>query len=151
MDAHEVDIRHQKEIGIAYREIADVRGEVKELRTSLVGLDGDNGLRGELREFMAQMGVRMSSQDGMLKVISDNMVRYDQFQHGVEVRLDNYMRFERIATCHGKSALNTYLASLEADNVEIKKERIAMTKAVIVAVIGSSGAFVTALLVALLK
>jgi hypothetical protein len=151
VDAHEVDIRHQKEIGIAYREIADVRGEVKELRTALVGLDGDNGLRGELREFMAQMGVRMSSQDGMLKIISDTIGKHDAFQGAVESRFENYMKFERIATCHGKSALNNYLASLEADNVEIKKERIAMTRAVIVATIGSGGALITALLVALLK
>ena len=146
MDAHEVDIRHQKEIGIAYREIADVRGEVKELRTAIIGIDGNNGLRGELREFMAQMGARMSNQDGMLEVISDSITRHDAFQGAVEARFENYMKYERIATCHGKSALDKYLESIQRDNNEIRKSRIAMTAAVIVALIGAASSVVTVIL-----
>jgi hypothetical protein len=143
---HEIDIKQQQQIGKAFREIADLRGDVTKIETALIGIDGTNGLRGELRDFIQHMNLRMSSQDGMLKIITDNMVRYDQFQRAVETRLENYMKYERIATCHGKSELDKYLASIQRDNNEIKKARIALIGAVIVAVIGA-GASVVAVFV----
>jgi hypothetical protein len=146
VDQHEIDMKQQQQIGKAFREIADLRGDVTKIETALIGFDGNNGLRGELREFMQQMGVRMSSQDGMLKIISENMVRYDQFQKAVELRLENYMKFERVATCHGKSALDKYLESIQRDNNEIRKARIAMTAAILVAVIGAGASVISVVL-----
>jgi hypothetical protein len=142
VDQHEIDMKQQQQIGKAFREIADIRGDVTRIETALIGIDGKNGIRGELREFMAQMGVRMSSQDGMLKIITDNMVQYDTFQRGVETRLETYMKFERIATCHGKSELNKYLESLEKENNEVRKSRIAMTAGIVVALISAAASII---------
>jgi hypothetical protein len=146
LNQHEIDMKQQQQIGKAFREIADLRGDVTKIETALIGIDGNNGLRGELRDFISQMAVRMSSQDGMLKIINDNMVRYDQFQQGVETRLENYMKYERIATCHGKSALDKYLESIQRDNTEIRKARIALVAAVIVAVLGAGASVISVIL-----
>jgi hypothetical protein len=142
VDQHEIDMKQQQQIGKAFREIADIRGDVTRIETALIGIDGKNGIRGELREFMAQMGVRMSSQDGMLKIISDTIGKHDAFQDAVEARFENYMKFERLATCHGKSELNKYLESLEKENNEVRKSRIAMTAGIVVALISAAASII---------
>lgn len=132
------DLQQQRDIGKLWGAVERQGGAIKELRTALVGIDGSNGLRGELREFMAQMGSRMSTQDDVLAEIKESRDDVDEWRQTVESRFDTYMRFEREATCHGKSALNDYLKTIKRDSDSIRKERITVIGAIIVALITSA-------------
>jgi hypothetical protein len=156
VQASNIAFEQQRDIGKAFREIADVRGEIKtvqgdlqQLRTAIIGIDGNNGLRGELREFMERLDEKQNEQDTRLLTIMESQLGQSHWKNQVETRLDNYLKFERAATCHGKSALDKYLEQLETDNVELKKQRIAGIIAIVTTLLGIGGGIITTLIVKL--
>lgn len=127
-------IEQQKDIGKAFREIADLRGEVREIRTALVGIDGQNGLRGEVRAFMLEiqqqdrrledriieqekaLNDRLDEQDAILQEIWSKTAERVQ---AVEKRLEHYLEVEREDTCIGKKFFDEHLYE---DHVKPKQE-----------------------------
>jgi hypothetical protein len=134
-----IQVEQQRDLGKAFREIADLRGDLKELKTAVVGIDGNNGLRGELKEFMRVLDVRLDVQDDKLGEIADAQSESGSWKQSMESRLNNYMLFERAATCHGKSALDHYLAGLHKENVELKKQRMQGIIAIVTSILGVGG------------
>jgi len=136
------DIDQQKDIGKAFFYIARLEGDIKNLTTAVIGIDGNNGLRGELREFMAQIGRRMESQE--------------DYQEKLSRDLQHYLDVGRAETCIGKAALEDYVSQVKIDEqkivdamatrekrdqtfeLEIKKSRITMLTAIIVAALAAT-------------
>lgn len=127
-------VEQQKDIGKAFREIADLRGEVREIRTALVGIDGQNGLRGEVRAFMETIqkqdrrleekivaqekaiNDRLDEQDAVLQEITTKTTERiekieDSFMH--------YKEVERVSTCQGQKILDDHIYN---DHIMPKKE-----------------------------
>jgi len=100
------DLQQQKDIGKAFREISDLRGDVKELRTALVGIDGRNGLRGELRTFIEESRIHMAKLDEMMKGAYE-------WQAESEQRFRHYLDVERKETCYGAELLDDYIKEQE--------------------------------------
>jgi hypothetical protein len=153
MSAEETAREQQRDIGKAFREIADVRtevagvrGDVQKLQTALVGIDGTNGLRGELREFMLQQEKQMEEQDDMLREIITKQVEQQHWKENMEVKFTNYLNFERVATCHGKSALDVYLSKLETESIELRKQRMLGIFAIVSSIITVGGGIIIAVL-----
>lgn len=139
-------VEQQKDIGKAFREIADLRGDFKELRVAIVGIDSNNGLRGEIREFMAQFGGRMTDQDTVLRQISDAQVETDHWKRESQARFETYLQYEREATCHGKEALDKYVEKIEVEKVDIRKQNIILIGTIISALLASGAAIASAVL-----
>ena len=153
MVSADIQFEQQRDIGKAFREIADVRGEIKEvrgdvqlLRTAIIGIDGNNGLRGELREFMTRFDEKQAEHDDRLLHIMEAQLGQNQWKKQVETRMENYLKYERIATCHGKGALDSYLESIEHDNVELKKQRMIGLIAVVTTLLTIGGSIVGVLI-----
>jgi len=131
------DIDQQRDIGKLWGAMERTNGDVRELRVAIVGIDGTNGLRGELREFIEQYAKEHSVRLG---AVEDRVEEGIQFgQHLWEV--------ERYApgACIGKNALDKYVEDLNAKekrstdlSVELRKSRVAMMTAIFVAVITSA-------------
>ena len=116
------------------RDIGKLWAAVKELRVALIGLDGTNGLRGELREFIAHFDAEHSPR---LTAVEDRV------EEGISMgrRLYDYERHQPGA-CIGKAALDKYIEEVkmqkEEDSkvvTEMKKARITMITAIVVALI----------------
>ena len=136
------DLSQQRDIGKAFREISDLRGDVKELRTTIVGIDGRNGLRGELWAFMEE------SRQHMAKLAES------------EQRFRHYLDVERKETCHGAELLQEYKEEQDRiikDNqerrrhtdtlvMELEKQKIATRGIMIAATITAVASLVTAFL-----
>ena len=147
------DLSQQRDIGKAFREISDLRGDVKELRTTIVGIDGRNGLRGELRTFMEESRQHMAKLDEMMKGAYE-------WQAGTEQRIRHYIDVERKETCYGAELLDEYIKeqdaikkdSLErrrhADTLvmELEKQKIATRGVMIAAVIAALASLATAII-----
>lgn len=128
------DIEQQRDIGKAFREIADLRGDVKELRVALVGINGDNGLRGELRAFINKFdtgyAVRLSAaEDRIEEGIAEGKRLWEVERH-------------KPGACIGKAALDVYIEEVKMQKeeneraiTEMKKARITMITAIVVALI----------------
>lgn len=143
MSSDDREFEQQRDIGKVFREVADLRGEVrtdvKELKTALIGMDGRNGLRGEFREFAADMERRMTKQDEALEELA-------KWRSDASNAMDTYLKHGRQATCYGVAALEEYKRAEEeaetrraqqwaVQQTELKKARIAMLGAVLVALI----------------
>lgn len=116
------DLQQQKDIGKAFREISDLRGDVKELRTALVGIDGRNGLRGELRAYMEESRAHMTKLDEMMKGAYE-------WQAETEQRFRHYLDVERKATCYGAKLLDDYVKEqekIQQDNLERRRHNDAL-------------------------
>lgn len=147
------DLSQQRDIGKAFREISDLRGDVKELRTALVGIDGRNGLRGELRTFIEESRQHMAKLDEMMRGAYE-------WQAETEQRFRHYLDVERKETCYGAELLNGYIQEQEKikdDNmerrrhsdqlmVELEKQKIATRGIMIAATITAVASLVTAIL-----
>ena len=126
----------QRDIGKLWGAMERTNGDIKELRVALVGIDGTNGLRGELREFI------QSFKD-------DHAVRLDEVEKRVEegIAMGKHMyHIERHkpGECIGKAALDAHLADMAAREKKVNdrdKYIIAMIGSMIVALI-TSGASV---------
>ena len=139
MSSDDREFEQQRDIGKAFRELADIRGDVKALSVALVGYDGKNGLRGEFREFASDMERRMTKQDEALEELA-------RWRSDASNAMDTYLKHGRRATCYGVAALEEYkkaeeeaaatrAAQWETQQTELKKARIAMLGAVLVALI----------------
>lgn len=147
------DLEQQRDIGKAFREISDLRGDVKELRTALVGIDGCNGLRGELRTFIEESRTHMAKLDEMMKDAYE-------WQAESEQRFRHYLDVERKETCYGAELLQEYKDEQDqiiedsrerrrhSDEllVELEKQRIASRQVLAVAVITAIASIVVALI-----
>jgi hypothetical protein len=119
---------------------AQLEVQIREIRTALVGIDGQNGLRGELREFLK----RYESRDGEVR----------EWQKAVEDRWNNYIQTEREETCYGSAQLNEYLKEEEKQHNERRQTNITAVdfrKAVSVALITSMASVIVAVLSILSK
>lgn len=142
------ELEQQRDIGKAFREISDLRGDVKELRTALVGIDGHNGLRGELREFMERFEDSHKEYGKRIDAVEERVeegISYGKHLWEVERNLPG--------GCIGKVALDEYRNGLEQKErrsedlgVELKKSRIAMLVAILVAVMTSATSLAVALI-----
>jgi hypothetical protein len=130
------DFEQQRDIGKAFREVADLRGEVRELKTALVGINGRNGLRGELKEFVNIMRLRMDSQDNALKQLASTLDQSVSAQAEETARIDkriddavawghNVWERERYLPggCIGKMALEEFEERLVADMKAEQEEK----------------------------
>jgi len=147
------DLEQQKDIGKAFREISEVRGEIKELRTALVGIDGRNGLRGELRAFIEENRQHVAQLDEMMKGAYE-------WQAETEQRFRHYLDVERRETCYGAELLDEYIKEQEAIKkdslerrrhadtlvVELEKQKIATRGIMIAATITAVASLITAIL-----
>lgn len=108
------DVAQQRDIGKAFYAIAQLEGVVKEVRAALIGIDGTNGLRGEFRDWSANIDSRLDKQDVLLH-------RASEFEQEVETRFQTYIHKTRHETCIGKALLDEHKATLarkEAEQVE---------------------------------
>ena len=147
------DLEQQRDIGKAFREISDLRGDVRELRTALVGIDGRNGLRGELRAYIEESRQHMAKLDEMVKGAYE-------WQAESEQRFRRDINVERKETCYGAELLQEYKeeqAQITEDSrerrrhsdellVELEKQRIASRQVLAVAVITAIASIVVALI-----
>jgi len=139
------DIDQQRDIGKLWGAMERTNGDVRELRVALVGLHGDNGLRGELRAFMD-------------KFENDHGARLQAVEARVEEGIDYGKHLYEVArhqpgACIGKAALDAYVAGIETKerrttdlSIEIGKSRRAMLAAILVAVITSMTSLAVALI-----
>ena len=147
------DLEQQRDIGKAFREISDLRGDVKELRTTIVGIDGRNGLRGELRTFIEESREHMAKLDEMMKGAYE-------WQAGTEQRIRHYIDVERKETCYGAELLDEYIKeqdTIKKDSIErrrhadtlvmeLEKQKIATRGVMIAAVIAALASLATAII-----
>jgi hypothetical protein len=114
---------------------AHLEAEIREIRTALIGLDGKNGLRGELRAFID----RHDQRDGDIK----------SWQKSVEDRWNTYIQTERQATCYGSAKLDEYIKQEEKRREDRRKTDITAIeyrKAIVVAFIASLSSITVAIL-----
>jgi len=119
---------------------AQLEAQIREIRTALIGIDGQNGLRGELRDFLKRYEAR------------DMEVR--EWQKAVEDRWNNYIRSERVQTCYGAAQLDEYIQQEEKRRAERRQTDITAVefrKAVTVALITSMASVIVAILSILAK
>ena len=142
------DLEQQRDIGKAFREISDLRGDVKELRTAIVGIDGHNGLRGELRDFLKRFDVWQQQSEERTSAVEARV------EEGIAwgKHLWEVDRHEP-GGCLGIEALNQYRKELDAKDrrkedlsIELRKSRQAMLAAIIVAMLTSAASIIVALI-----
>lgn len=124
----DVDLEQEKSIGKLF-------SEINSLRTSVIGIDGQNGLRGELRGFTIKMEQRMDKQDKALNELND-------WRNETSHALTEFITYSRRDTCYGIKALNEYKKEREKESqaikehqTELKKARLTTMSAVIVALL----------------
>lgn len=124
----DVDLEQEKSIGKLF-------SEINSLRTSVIGIDGQNGLRGELRGFAIKMEQRMDKQDKALNELNE-------WRNETSHVLTEFITYSRHDTCYGIKALNEYKKEREKEfqamkehQTELKKARLTTISAVIVALI----------------
>lgn len=119
-------------IDMITRDTGKLWGAIRELRVAMIGLDGQNGIRGELRDFaekefkfaMQEIKEHLERQDKKLDEVSN-------WREEVERRFESYLSYERAATCVGKKALEDYIAEKKAEEEARLKERRASDEALI--------------------
>ena len=123
-----VDLEQEKSIGKLF-------SEINSLRTSVIGIDGQNGLRGELRGFTIKMEQRMDKQDKALNELND-------WRNETSHALTEFITYSRRDTCYGIKALNEYkkekdkeCQEIKEHQTELKKARLTTMSAVIVALL----------------
>jgi hypothetical protein len=112
-----------------------LEAQIREIRTALIGIDGQNGLRGELRDFLK----RYEARDGEVR----------EWQKAVEDRWNNYIQAEREETCYGSARLDKYIKDEEKRRNERRQTDITAVefrKAVTVALITSMASVIVAVL-----
>lgn len=124
----DVDLEQEKSIGKLF-------SEINSLRTSVIGIDGQNGLRGELRGFTIKMEQRMDKQDKALNELND-------WRNETSHALTEFITYSRRDTCYGIKALNEYKKEKDKEcqetkehQTELKKARLTTMSAVIVALL----------------
>ena len=124
----DIDLEQEKSIGKLF-------SEINSLRTSVIGIDGQNGLRGELRGFTIKMEQRMDKQDKALNELND-------WRNETAHALTEFITYSRRDTCYGIKALNEYKKEREKESqamkehqTELKKARLTTMSAVIVALL----------------
>ena len=124
----DVDLEQEKSIGKLF-------SEINSLRTSVIGIDGQNGLRGELRGFTIKMEQRMDKQDKTLNELNE-------WRNETSHAITEFITYSRRDTCYGIKALNEYKKEREEEyqaikehQTELKKARLTTISAVIVALI----------------
>jgi hypothetical protein len=124
----DIDLEQEKSIGKLF-------SEINSLRTSVIGIDGQNGLRGELRGFTIKMEQRMDKQDKALKELND-------WRNETSHALTEFITYSRRDTCYGIKALNEYkkekdkeCQEIKEHQTELKKARLTTMSAVIVALL----------------
>ena len=100
--------------------MSDLKVEIQTLKVALIGIDGQNGLRGEMRNFMAGITERM-------KVQEEEQARTEAWQAEVERRFDEYLRHVRQETCIGRAALDKYVAEIQSTKEDQEAEGKAAT------------------------
>jgi len=135
----------QRDIGKLWGAMEKTNGDVRELRVALVGIDGSNGLRGELREFIERYTREYSVRLGELENRVEEGIAYGKHLYEVERH--------QPGACIGKAALDAYVAGIETKerrttdlSIEIGKSRRAMLAAILVAVITSMTSLAVALI-----
>jgi len=126
----DVDLEQEKSIGKLF-------SEINSLRTSVIGIDGQNGLRGELRGFTIKMEQRMDKQDKALNELND-------WRNETSYALTEFITYSRRDTCYGIKALNEYKKEKEKETqamkehqTELKKARLTVLSAIGVALISA--------------
>jgi len=137
-------VDQQRDIGKLWGAVERVNGDVKALSVALVGMNGDNGLRGELREFIR-------------KFDADHAVRLGDLEEQVASGIAEGRRLYEVerhkpGECIGKAALDEYVAGINARerrstdlSIELRKSRLAMVAAILVALISAGASVFVAL------
>ena len=111
----DIDLEQEKSIGKLF-------SEINSLRTSVIGIDGQNGLRGELRGFTIKMEQRMDKQDKALNELND-------WRNETSHALTEFITYSRRDTCYGIKALNEYKKEKEKESQAIKEHQTELKKA----------------------
>jgi len=135
----------QRDIGKLWGAMEKTNGDVRELRVAIVGLNGDNGLRGELRAFIERFESDHSLRLQAVEARVEEGIEYGKHLYEVERH--------QPGACIGKAALDAYVAEIETKerrttdlSIEIGKSRRAMLAAILVAVITSMTSLAVALI-----
>ena len=89
---------------------------IKEIRTALIGIDGTNGLRGELREFAERMEKKQAELEAQMQA-------REVWERELEEQLQLYLNKTRKDTCEGIKALKDYESRLEQEEKQEKEDR----------------------------
>lgn len=109
-------ILEETESDMIPRDIGKIWGAIRELKAALIGIDGKNGLRGEVKLFAEETKKHLLEQDKKL----DNIGKW---KDSVENRFKFYLEHERAATCVGVQALKEYISELEEITTEKEMEK----------------------------
>jgi len=117
------------------RDIGKLWGAVKELKVALVGIDGSNGLRGEMKDFITVMRDRMDGQDESLAELANKLdssaKRNDEEMARIDKKVDDAVNWghnlwerERHLPggCIGKKALAEFELKL-IDEMKAEKKK----------------------------
>ena len=128
MSSDDRDFNQQRDIGKLW-------GAVKELKVALVGINGDNGLRGEMKDFITVMRDRMDGQDEALaelaKKLDESAKHHDEELDRIDKKVNdavswghNLWEKERHLPggCIGKKALAEFELKL-IDEMKSEKKR----------------------------
>jgi len=110
-----------RDVGKLWGAIERTNGDVKALTVALVGMNGDNGLRGELRDFISTFK-------------DDHAVRLTELEDRVEegIAMGKNMYFvdrHKPGECIGKVALDKYVTEIDAQNTKNQQASTAMKTA----------------------
>jgi len=110
-----------RDVGKLWGAIERTNGDVKALTVALVGMNGDNGLRGELRDFISTFkddhAVRLTELEDRVEegiAMGKNMYFVDRYKPG---------------ECIGKVALDKYVTEIDAQNTKNQQASTAMKTA----------------------
>jgi len=110
-------------------DVAKLYTDFAELKTAVIGIDGNNGLKGDLKKTIELNHANITLVHGELKDVHSKVDRLinslsakidqtDDRQDALELKLEQYLKYDRVTTCHGKVAVNN-----------LKKEIATMTEA----------------------
>lgn len=127
---------------VQLKDVGKLWGAITEIRTALIGIDGRNGIRGELLSLKEDMKEQIAS------IIQVN-VEQDKAIETLHTSLKEYIDVTRPATCIGKQALDEYKLTVKDKNLlstEDKKSQRAMWAAIIAALFAGISPVLTAML-----
>jgi CTP-dependent riboflavin kinase len=120
--------------GFARELKAWTEGKLRELEILFIGVDGSNGLRGDLRELKCTVNTLSDKIDDVEKEVKE------AWQWGKDAY---YIERHKDGQCIGKAALDKYLETQKKETESLKKARYALYTGLLVALV-SAGATVYA-------
>lgn len=101
---------------VQHKDIGKLWGAIIELKTAMIGIDGTNGIRGEMRAFIQTADARLTD------MVSENK-RQDAAIDELRQEFHEYTTVTHPATCLGKQALAEYIATEDKRRIGERRTR----------------------------